>query len=244
MKPHRRSLFFFLSFLGLVAASVVAILLKPTVLGLDLAGGSQVTLEGQDTRGVQVTSESINRSVEIIRNRIDKQGVSEPTIQTQGSNQILVQLPGITDPDVLQRLISPAQMAFYNYELMLVKGLGANPGPSAYDLVKAASALAPIAEAKTTPQYFLFGKGTRHLLIRGPLPNAAALVTPDSKGKVPQGIQIVLPAGYAFVHAKDGFSNQSVEEWAVLRDLPDVTGKDLQSARVVSDNNEIGRAHV
>jgi SecD/SecF fusion protein len=227
MKPRKQSLLFFLTFLGLVIASAVAIFLKPTVLGLDLAGGSQITLEGQETRGVKVTSESIDRSVEIIRGRVDKQGVSEPTIATQNGNQIVVQLPG-----VLNRLVAPAQMAFYNYEASLANNVGQNPGPNAYELVKRASKLPPDTAAKTPQQYFLFGTGSQHLLKKGfPVTNKELLK--DASGSPLKGEVVVLPAGYAYVHAPDGF-DRAGESFAIFKDEPAISGNDLQSSRVVA----------
>ena len=56
---------------------------------------------------------AINSVVEIIRNRIDEFGVSEPTIQKYGKNRIIVELPGITDPDRARNLIQKtASMEF------------------------------------------------------------------------------------------------------------------------------------
>lgn len=51
------------------------------------------------------SEEAINRSLEIIRNRVDEFGVSEPTIQKQGNNRIIVELAGITDPSRVRKLL-------------------------------------------------------------------------------------------------------------------------------------------
>ena len=67
----RRPIFLLALVVGLVAASVIAIALKPTVLGLDLQGGVEVVLQGKPTEQAQVTEEAIDRSVEIIRDRVD-----------------------------------------------------------------------------------------------------------------------------------------------------------------------------
>ena len=84
----RRPLLLLAVVIGLVAASAVAIALRPAVLGLDLQGGVEVVLQGQPTEDAQVTPEAIDRSVEIIRSRVDAFGVAEPEIQTQGDGQI------------------------------------------------------------------------------------------------------------------------------------------------------------
>lgn len=57
---------------------------------------------------------SVEQAVQVIRNRIDQFGVSEPLIQRQGADQILVQLPGVTDPDRAIDLIGKtAQLKFH-----------------------------------------------------------------------------------------------------------------------------------
>src|SRR5665648_1130808 len=64
-------------------------------LGLDLQGGSYVILECVDSPNAPLDNDAVNRVLEIIRNRIDQLGVSEPVIQRQGENRILIQLPGV-----------------------------------------------------------------------------------------------------------------------------------------------------
>lgn len=69
-------------------------------LGLDLQGGIHLVLEIDDTKlekGMDI-SEALTRAIEIIRNRIDQFGVSEPFIAKQGEKWIVVQLPGVRDP--------------------------------------------------------------------------------------------------------------------------------------------------
>ncbi|PPR24091.1 MAG: hypothetical protein CFH39_00185 [Alphaproteobacteria bacterium MarineAlpha10_Bin2] len=57
---------------------------------------------------------ALGQSIEIIRRRIDETGVSEPTIQRQGEDRILVQLPGLQDPERLKRLLGKtAKMSFH-----------------------------------------------------------------------------------------------------------------------------------
>jgi len=74
-------------------------------LGLDLQGGSHVILECKDSPNALVDDDAVQRVLEIIRNRVDQLGVSEPVIQRQGNNRILVQLPGIDDPETAVDLI-------------------------------------------------------------------------------------------------------------------------------------------
>jgi preprotein translocase subunit SecD len=68
-------------------------------LGLDLQGGSYLVLEAQDTPSVRATPEAVDAAMRVIENRIDQLGVAEPTLQRQGSRRIVVELPGIQDPE-------------------------------------------------------------------------------------------------------------------------------------------------
>jgi preprotein translocase subunit SecD len=67
-------------------------------LGLDLQGGSLLVLEGQDTPTVKATPEAVDAAMRVIERRVDQLGVVEPTIQRQGANRIIIELPGIADP--------------------------------------------------------------------------------------------------------------------------------------------------
>jgi len=78
-------------------------------LGLDLQGGSQILLEvdfsGLKDLSDQQKQDAVKTALEIIRNRIDQFGVSEPSIQRTGPNRIIVQLPGLKDPSRAKELI-------------------------------------------------------------------------------------------------------------------------------------------
>jgi len=74
-------------------------------LGLDLQGGSYIVLEARSTPAVRVTPEKVDDAMRIIQNRIDQLGVSEPTLQRSGDNRIIVELPGIQDPERAIELI-------------------------------------------------------------------------------------------------------------------------------------------
>ncbi|MHB8080321.1 MAG: protein translocase subunit SecD [Candidatus Krumholzibacteriia bacterium] len=74
--------------------------------GLDLQGGVYLALE-VESEGMtpEQQADALKRVTEIIRNRIDQFGVSEPIIQTQGTRRIIVQLPGMVDPERAKELI-------------------------------------------------------------------------------------------------------------------------------------------
>lgn len=87
----------------LVLVAVAIYLIYPvqrtTKLGLDLKGGMSVILTAQPSKGTPVTEQTMDQAELVIRNRVDRLGVAEPEIQRQGASSILVQLPGIKDPD-------------------------------------------------------------------------------------------------------------------------------------------------
>lgn len=97
-----------LKFFYLVIGIALIIFIGKTIpisLGLDLQGGMLLVLEAQDTEQVKVNDDAVLGALAIIQNRIDGLGVSEPVIQRKGQRQIVVELPGITDPARAEKLI-------------------------------------------------------------------------------------------------------------------------------------------
>jgi preprotein translocase subunit SecD len=74
----------------------------------------QLVLDSKETEYVK--KRSVDQALEVIRNRIDQFGVSEPEITLQGMNQILIQLPGISDPQRAIKLIEAT--AFLEFKLV------------------------------------------------------------------------------------------------------------------------------
>ena len=86
-------------------------------LGLDLQGGLEVVLKAVPPPGKTCDSACMDRSVSIMRSRIDKLGVSEPEIRKQGTNQIVIQLAGVHDVNKAAQIIgTTAQLQFYDFE--------------------------------------------------------------------------------------------------------------------------------
>ncbi len=103
MQKHRSLLALILV---LVIAAIVALVNIPFRLGLDLQGGSQLTLQVQPSEEVpQITSSVMEAVQSVVRNRVDALGVSEPIVQSVGTDQILVQLPGVSDPAQAERVL-------------------------------------------------------------------------------------------------------------------------------------------
>lgn len=67
--------------------------------GLDLQGGTHVVLEAIDTPEAKVDEDAVQRVVKIIERRVNELGLTEPIIQRQGDRRIIVELPGVKDPE-------------------------------------------------------------------------------------------------------------------------------------------------
>ncbi len=74
-------------------------------LGLDLRGGVHVVFEAVPTPEAPVTSDSITRLIAVFRNRVDALGVAEPVIQKEGARRVVVELPGVKDPEEAVRAL-------------------------------------------------------------------------------------------------------------------------------------------
>lgn len=85
------------SLLVLVAVSAVMLLTMPMQLGLDLQGGVHVVLEAQSTSTARISNDLMDRAYTVIERRVNALGISEPIVQRQGADRIIVQLPGVSD---------------------------------------------------------------------------------------------------------------------------------------------------
>ena len=153
---------------------------KPT-LGLDLQGGLEVVLKAVPPKNHELTSDDITRSIDIMRQRIDKLGVSEPEIRKQGTDQIVIQLAGVHDPAAAAKLIGKtAVLEFYDFEADLtgpsVNGLTARvpvASASLFDLLSAPQTRA-LADKGMPSQWYLFN--STKVVRAGPTPTKQALL--------------------------------------------------------------------
>jgi len=129
--------------------------------GLDLQGGLQVLMEAKPADGGSVDSGTLNGTRDTLERRVNALGVSEPLIQTRGSNQIVVELPGIDDIDqaisVLQQtaqleVIDPGEYTLsagnvVQTDLSVQRDAAATPEASTPIATPATPAVTPTAEA-------------------------------------------------------------------------------------------------
>lgn len=89
----------------IIALAITLLVTKKTKLGLDLQGGIHLILEANPTTDQPLTRDALLGSLEVIRNRVDALGLTEPVIRIKGKNQITVELPGIKNPEEAKKMV-------------------------------------------------------------------------------------------------------------------------------------------
>jgi SecD/SecF fusion protein len=249
MSERRRSLFVLLLVLGLIAASVFAVSSKSTKLGLDLQGGVQLVYQGQPTaQQPTVTQEALQNSLDIMRQRVDAFGVSEPELLLSGQNQIEVNLPGVDNAErAAQQVGSTAQLFFYDWEKnILDESCKADPDENAsektpitgfYKATKQASKCPPQKDgnnnAADAPRFYAFDKTSKRPLNEGQPSNskeeALADLDPSQKAnaevlEVPEGILVIRDQ-------KPDAKAPDPDRWWVISDNPGLSGTDIKDPK-------------
>jgi SecD/SecF fusion protein len=211
----RRSHFILLALLvgALIGIALLAIpgspIQKKPTLGLDLQGGLEVVLEAQPTGGQTLNEAEIASSVEIIRNRIDKLGVSEPEVRKQGENQIVVQLAGVFDINRAVEIIGKtAQLQLYDLQASLIQGVSSDlqgyprAHPTLYSILNDGTVKNTAKRGKPAG-FYLFDKNNQRIagpkLTRQEILEGRALIekkkvrveTLLKNGKLPKGYKIL-----------------------------------------------------
>jgi SecD/SecF fusion protein len=226
MSDRKRHGFVLLIVAGLLAASVFALFTVKTELGLDLRGGVQLVYQGEPTpQTPKVTQAALNRAVQIMQQRVDSLGVSQPQISTSGSNEISVALPNVHNVDQAETEVgTTAQLYFFDWEANVITPNGktaasqllaqdpsaialsqggslGNPGVEGaggtplYTAVKLASKQPPVASPPDPSKSTLSRKGPELFLFGAP--GSAACKTQAKKAgiKVIQGQHCFLAGG-------------------------------------------------
>ena len=110
---------------------------------VEATSAGEITVRLTETAADERVTAAVQQSIEVVRRRVDETGTSEPTIQRQGEDRILVQLPGLDDPERVKRLLGQtARLTFHlvDHETSLADALAGRlpPGsmiaPSANEL--------------------------------------------------------------------------------------------------------------
>jgi SecD/SecF fusion protein len=253
MAARRRNLFVLLFVLGLLVASGIVIATKPTKLGLDLSGGTELVYEGVPTpRNPEVDQSDLDRSLEIIRERVDELGVAEPEIARLGSNSLSVGLPDVTNIRRARETVgSTAQLYLYDWEPHVVPRPGLGGAQSAetpfplsdqYEAVLLASKQPRLSTPECERQgcttgdgYYLFDKDSKRYLA-GPDRNQRELFeTVRGRGIQPSEETVLrVPQGTVVVQVPEPEEDVEFSDtpgWYVLEDAPSLSGDDITDPR-------------
>jgi SecD/SecF fusion protein len=239
---------------------------KKITLGLDLQGGLEVVLKAQPPKHKTCDSACMDRSVSIMRSRIDKLGVSEPEIRKQGSNQIVIQLAGVHDVNKAAQIIGKtAQLQFYDLENDVVgPSTDGNGGVVASNsLFQLLDSVKSDAKKGTPTAYYLFNPKKR--AVAGPEDTQAKLLdTPKYRAKVPEGYTVLaVPEGMTVITCDQVATNggcpgvQQGQQAALTlyylfkyqpdsqtNPVPEATGKDLKLSDIQADISTQGQGNV
>ncbi|HET6684974.1 MAG TPA: protein translocase subunit SecD [Jiangellaceae bacterium] len=119
-------------------------------LGLDLRGGTSITLSAKTPDGSDPTPESMRQAVDIVRARVNGSGVAEAEITTQGRTNIVVQVPGVGQDELVRLVGQTAELRFRPVRAV-VPGGSAAPAPTPSDAATSSPTQSPGATASATP---------------------------------------------------------------------------------------------
>jgi SecD/SecF fusion protein len=142
-----------LALLVLAVSAFYAISKEPR-LGLDLRGGTSITLETRDSPTTSADAEATDRALEVLRRRVDALGVSEPTLARSGENRIIVELPGVQDAAAAAEAVG--QTAQLTFHPVLGPGdpeqvVGPEPSVAPAPLITAVPSDEPVPSAGASP---------------------------------------------------------------------------------------------
>jgi SecD/SecF fusion protein len=259
MTDRRRNTFILATVALLLAVSAFLIVQKKTRLGLDLKGGVELVYQGKPTKQSKVTTDALNRAIDIMRERVDILGVSEPQIQRSGKDQINVALPNVKNAARAQAAVGTvAQLFFYDWEVNVVGPTGkpepsnANitGGPQAgtvgavphYGAVIRAARRPAIQRDNSTTRgtWYLVNDKTKKVL-RGPEENKADLFS-ENRAQPPNTRVIHVNEGTVVVQAEtpNGKPNPNYDFYYVLNDDPALRGTDIKDPKQNFNNGPGG----
>jgi protein-export membrane protein SecD len=218
------------------------ILNKILNLGLDLRGGIHLVLELDATKipqGIEV-GDAVDRAIEIIRNRIDQFGVAEPLIARQGDRWIVVQLPGIKNPERAKDLIGRTALLEFrivenNPALSDIIHKMQEKGIQPEDLPK----YPEIAKLVPPGMQLFTGKEERYYLLKS---------TPELTGATLVNAKVELGGEFGYPHVSLEFNKEGAKVFAAVteanveRNLAIVLDGVVQSAPVIRTRIPDGKA--
>ncbi|HEV2754050.1 MAG TPA: hypothetical protein VGV36_09500, partial [Solirubrobacteraceae bacterium] len=259
MPDRRRNLFVLLLVFGLLLGSGIAVAVKETRLGLDLSGGVELVYQASPTPAEPVIEdEAIERAIDVMRDRVDSLGVSEPEIQRSGEAQISVALPGVADTErAAEQVGQVAQLFFYDWEANVVGPDGKvgsqNPdvtggqaagslssGIELYSAVLRAKGVEPERDRDNTHNglFYLLDREAEEV-VAGPEESREELLeTARAPQPLPANLQVqAIPPGVVSVKAEapPNIDPDQVGRFYVLRYDPALNGEDIRDPQQAFD---------
>jgi preprotein translocase subunit SecD len=145
-RPGRTLLIFGLVILAMYAGAAAIGNWKPK-LGLDLQGGQRIVLQAAGAGGATVAKDKLNEAADIISARVNGAGVAESNVSTQGSNIIVVEIPGKPDEQLLRSVQATAQLRFR----LVAEQIGPQTPTSSSTTGPSGSTAPPSSGATTAP---------------------------------------------------------------------------------------------
>lgn len=180
-------------------------------LGLDLQGGLHVVLQAQEKEGKTVSSDTIQKSIGVLEERVNSLGVSEPIIYPQGNDRIVIELAGVDDPEAAVDIIrNTAQLEFWDENgKVLVTGenlkdaqaqLSSSGGEATVNLEFDKTGAKLFAEATAANvgkpiAIVLDGKTISAPTVNEPIPNGQAQISGKFTAKEAQELAVLLRSG-------------------------------------------------
>jgi SecD/SecF fusion protein len=260
----------YLILMGAIAAALVGALLlaipgspayKKPIKGLDLQGGIEVILRAVPDKGQHITQEGMQTAQQVINQRVNKLGLSSPNVARQGTDEIVIQLAGVHDPNKAAKIIgTTGKLYFFDFEKDLapptvsagqptpvssLHGLltavkdQAKKNPSAYYLFKVIPVEKKVTKTVKGKKVTKTQKTTKYKKLQGPDGNRRDLLAPYG-GKKPKNTQILaVPANRLVVGSTSG------KQWYLFKFFPqnaqhpngppELSGSDLNESAISAD---------
>ena len=115
MRYKRKRMLKLIFIIAIVALAIFSYSYYNINLGLDLQGGSHIVLQAQPTEEREITNDVMGGIVSVIERRVNQLGLTEPVIQREGSDRIIVELPAIDNPnEAIETIGRTAVLTFRN----------------------------------------------------------------------------------------------------------------------------------
>jgi SecD/SecF fusion protein len=263
VSDRQRNLFVLLLVAGLMIASAVVISTKETKLGLDLQGGVELVYQVKPRAGQPPpTPDAVQRTIDVMRERVDQLGVAEPQIQQSGKNQINVALPDVSNlQQAIKQVGTVAQLAFYDWEVNVI-GPNGKPDPtnpsvtggaaggeasspaalSLYDALQRAKLRPAKMEANNSRDgnlYYAVNDKAKKVFGLGEESRADALKNVPAAQRAKAHIVVVKP-DTVVVRADNSAGSAKLDRWFVLKDDVALQGKELKDPEQNFDSGTAG----